>query len=222
MANPNAFVAYVDQCLDPPLRPPTRPPEQPSPYYSVHFAGAKTAKLDVADPRSAALADILRDAWSSSIEAFVDLDPATSGITRLYFPHVARVTGLDPRLTGDVEVRLRPSAGSHVLRGSNPDFDDLHHRLREARDQKETLAVTETPNEHEVIDARGVPSPPAIPPARGVLAADPTSALPAVSEADAERLFALVQGKTCDASSPHAPCIPFLYPDDGCHARAHE
>ena len=192
MANPNAFVSFVDQVLDPQLAP-TQSPDQPGPYYSVHFAGAKTAKLAASDPRSAALADILRDAWASSIEAFVDLDPATDGITRLYFPHVARVTGLHPSPTGDIDVRLRPSAGVHVLRRSNPDFEDLQDRLTEARDKKETLAVTETPNEHEVIDARGVPAPPAIPHAPAVLAADPTSTLPAVSEADAQRLFALVR-----------------------------
>jgi hypothetical protein len=222
MANPNAFVAYVDQVLDPQSTP-QLPPNQPSQYYSVHFAGAKTAKLDVTDPRSAALVDILRDAWASSIEAFVDLDPATSGIARLYFPHVARVTGLDPRPTGDVEVRLRPSAGSHVLRRSNPDFDELHNLLRTARKHKNALAVTETPNEHEVIDARASPAPPPAPHAPGLLrAGDPTHSLPAVSEADAQRFFSLVEGKTCEAVSPHAPCIPFLYPDDGCHARAHE
>jgi hypothetical protein len=110
-----------------------------------------------------------------------------------------------------------------VLNRSNPDFDEILAALTESSDRKTVLAITETPNEHEVIDARplrtGEPNHIAV----AVLAgADATDALPVVTAGRAKELFELVQGKTCDAIAPHAPCIPFLYPDDGCWARAHE
>ncbi len=35
-------------------------------------------------------------------------------------------------------------------------------------------------------------------------------------------MFNLVAATSCNPTNPQAPCIPFLYPDDGCWARAHE
>lgn len=43
-----------------------------------------------------------------------------------------------------------------------------------------------------------------------------------VSIARAQQLFALCNSHLCCPASASAPCIPFLYPDDGCFARAHE
>lgn len=43
-----------------------------------------------------------------------------------------------------------------------------------------------------------------------------------VSLARARELFDLVNATVCCPGDPTAPCIPFLYPDDGCWARAHE
>jgi Glutaminase len=38
----------------------------------------------------------------------------------------------------------------------------------------------------------------------------------------ASQLFDLVKGRICCPASASAPCIPFLFPDNGCWARAHE
>jgi hypothetical protein len=38
----------------------------------------------------------------------------------------------------------------------------------------------------------------------------------------AQQLFNLVNRRLCCPASAPAPCIPFLYPDDGCWGRAHE
>ena len=35
-------------------------------------------------------------------------------------------------------------------------------------------------------------------------------------------MFNMVSATTCDPLTVPSPCIPFLYPDDGCWARAHE
>ena len=46
--------------------------------------------------------------------------------------------------------------------------------------------------------------------------------MPTVTLQQAQQLFDLVDAKICCPASAPAPCIPFLYPDDGCWARAHE
>jgi hypothetical protein len=45
---------------------------------------------------------------------------------------------------------------------------------------------------------------------------------PAVTPQRAQQLFNLVNARLCCPASCPAPCIPFLYPDDGCWGRAHE
>jgi hypothetical protein len=45
---------------------------------------------------------------------------------------------------------------------------------------------------------------------------------PAVTSARAQQLFDLVNARICCPASASAPCITFLYPDDGCWGRAHE
>ena len=46
--------------------------------------------------------------------------------------------------------------------------------------------------------------------------------MPAVTPQRAQQLFDLCASKMCCPASASAPCITFLYPDDGCWGRAHE
>ncbi len=46
--------------------------------------------------------------------------------------------------------------------------------------------------------------------------------MPTVTLQRAQQLFELVNAKVCCPASAPAPCIPFLYPDDGCWGRASE
>jgi Glutaminase len=46
--------------------------------------------------------------------------------------------------------------------------------------------------------------------------------MPSVTVARAGELFNLVNSKVCCPANPSVPCIPFVYPDDGCWGRAHE
>jgi Glutaminase len=46
--------------------------------------------------------------------------------------------------------------------------------------------------------------------------------MPSVTLERAKQLFNLVNGRVCCSASAAAPCIPFVYPDDGCWGRAHE
>lgn len=45
---------------------------------------------------------------------------------------------------------------------------------------------------------------------------------PAVTPQRAQQLFDVVNARLCCPASAPAPCIPFLFPDDGCWGRAHE
>lgn len=45
---------------------------------------------------------------------------------------------------------------------------------------------------------------------------------PAITPQRAQQLFELVDARLCCPASAPSPCIPFLYPDNGCWARAHE
>ena len=45
---------------------------------------------------------------------------------------------------------------------------------------------------------------------------------PPVTPQRSQQLFDLVNARLCCPASANAPCIPFLYPDDGCWGRAHE
>lgn len=45
---------------------------------------------------------------------------------------------------------------------------------------------------------------------------------PSITPQRAHQLFALVNSRLCCPASSPAPCIPFLFPDDGCWGRAHE
>jgi Glutaminase len=46
--------------------------------------------------------------------------------------------------------------------------------------------------------------------------------MPTVSLARAQQLFALCNSRICCPCSAPGPCIPFLFPDNGCWVRAHE
>jgi hypothetical protein len=43
-----------------------------------------------------------------------------------------------------------------------------------------------------------------------------------MSATKAQQVFDAMNSTSCDPVTVPAPCIPFLYPDDGCFARAHE
>lgn len=45
---------------------------------------------------------------------------------------------------------------------------------------------------------------------------------PSVTPQRAQQLFDLCNARLCCPASASAPCVPFLYPDDGCWGRAHE
>jgi hypothetical protein len=148
------------------------------------------------------------------------VDPATALVCELLIPEAFHVAFIAPAPVGDeLEVEFDPSHARHHLRVSSPDFPRLVGVLTQAYNSGEAVLVTESLSGCEILDARVIGGP-----AR--LALQSTAAGgEAISLGRAQQLFQIASGPACAAHPAAAiapPCVPFLYPEDGCWARAHE
>jgi Glutaminase len=207
----------------------------------VELADKREVRLDPEDERSAGLARVLGGLREQRLPVYLEVDPETSAITRLLIPHVSRVARISSLDVDVLSVELASSHGRHLLRRGAPAFEELEERLREALGKSDPVIVTET-DDHEIIDVRPfVPEPegPPLPfPERKPL---PRLAWPwrwlvplwrwpwwpwwwfrCVSPKRAQEVFDSMNATSCDPLTVPPPCIPFLYPDDGCWGRAHE
>lgn len=189
----------------------------------VRFDTAETAGIDPANPRSAMFTEVLDEARRAMLPVYVEVDDATNAIAELHIPLVVRVIETTAEANGDINVVLEVSHAQHRLLRSNDRFDELLARLREAQASGQTVVVAEN-DRHEILDVKVAPHPPV---GREVLLRSPAAmqleAPPVtVTPQRASELFHLVSAQTCDPRTDPPPCIPFLYPDDGCWARAHQ
>ncbi|HEY8224977.1 MAG TPA: protein-glutamine glutaminase family protein [Pyrinomonadaceae bacterium] len=236
MPNPNAIVSSVIR-FEPPLDRPPAEMLRADRGLSVELEGERRVRLDPADPRSAGFAQILDGLRKQRLPVYVEVDPATSAITRLLIPHVTRVAGIRPIDVGVLGVQLDLSHGRHVLRRGAPDFDEMERQLREALRTGAPVILTEN-DAHEIIDVRSYRPGPDGPPF-------PDREFPprlpwpwwwriwhwswwpwwwfrCISATKVKQIFDAMNATSCNPLTVPAPCIPFLYPDDGCWARAHE
>jgi hypothetical protein len=239
MANPNAIVSTVLR-LDPP--PGTVP--HPDDGFSVELEGERRVRLAPDDPRSTGLAQVLDGARKRSVPVYLEVDPESSVISRVLVPFVTRVIEIRPIDVGVLGVELERSHGRHVLRSSSPDFEELERQVREALVHGDPVILTED-DAHEIIDVRelrpGLEEPPPpfprpdTPPRlpwpwrwiRDVVDLVRCCWCPwlrrrCVSERTAQKVFDAMAATSCAPLTVPPPCIPFLYPDDGCWGRAHE
>lgn len=208
--------------------------EAPAEGFSIEFHGNQNARLPL-DERSAGALELLEELRKMGAPVFVEVHPETKTISRLLIPLVTKVAGLTETKEGSVQVTLELSSARHVLERTDPNFEEIQKALRDAIERKNVAIVTET-DAHEIIDVRPFPTelklpalpgppPPAPPPKKTLLGFFwwwPWYCPNAITEQMALAMFNLMSGKTCDPLTVPAPCIPFLYPDDGCWARAHE
>lgn len=211
----------------------------------VELEGGRRARLDPENERAGAMARVLEGLSAQKLPAYLELDPATDTITRLLIPHVTRVLRVYPIDTGLLGVELELSHARHLLRADAPDAAASERTLREAARSALPLIVTET-DDHEIIDVRPRPGgadgfrPPFDPPEfpiprrwpfewlddlwRRIWLWDwwPWWWLRCLSRSRAQQVFDAMNATSCDPLTVPPPCIPFLYPDDGCWGRAHE
>ena len=224
MPSSNVFIAHV-KTVGPSPKPPRAAADTAAAAerMTVELEGGQTAVLPPGRHARTWRA-MLEHTRLYRIPAYVETDPETNVITRVLIPMRATVVAIEQVAGGDFDVRfIESQAGHHLLR-SNPDFLDMLNALEAARDAGTPALVTSTRDEHEIIDVRPIPPPPPWPadgaPPSGELSEDPPPSV--VSEAQAAQLFNDMAATSCNPAAIAAPCIPFLYANDGCYARAHE
>ncbi len=119
--------------------------------------------------------------------------------------------------TGLLDMKNQPSSAIHVLLRSDPNFESMQASLQAAMDEGSERLITETRDEHEIIDVREPEE--GFRGSSGSLPPQPDD--PPVSEARALEVFNNMNADSCNPCNPSSDCIPFLYPDDGCWIRAH-
>lgn len=232
MPNQNAIVAVVTR-IDPQVEKLSAAEllRKSPDGISIEFEGDQTARLYPGD-RAAGMLQILEQLRQMGAPVYVEVRPDNREITRLLIPLVTRVTTISEIGTEEISVELQLSHARHRLARKYPEFAQLLETLRAAQEKTSWLIVTET-DEHEIIDARPSPDEPKLPDVTGPQRRERPGwfrrrwhrwfrCLCCVSPRRAQQLFDLCSATTCDPLTVPPPCIPFLYPDDGCWARAHE
>ena len=197
----------------------------------IRLEDGRSLRLDAKDERSAAIVQVLAELHRLGRPVYLELTGDGRRVERIHAPLIVRVAELRSAGGDDVEVELEVSHARHVLRRDNPEFDELLSSLRQTHETGQVVAVAEN-EDHEILAV--VPfdepseGPPGIEPPRERL----TARIPwwrrlfrlwrCVAARRAGELFDLVAATSCAPLNPAAPCIPFLYPDDGCWGRAHE
>jgi len=243
MPNPNAIVSSFMR-FDPPLDRAPAEMLRSEGGLSVELGGGRRVRFDPTNPSSAGFIQILEGLSKLRRPVYLEIDPATSVITRLLIPHVTRVLGIRPADQGGLDVELELSHARHILRRDLSDFAEMEQLLANAARSKQLLIVTED-DAHNIIDIRSfspgddwplppLPSPefpPRLPWPRRWISwlIDWIRYWPfwpwcwcCMSMAKAQQTFNAMSATSCDPLTIPVPCIPFLYPDDGCWARAHE
>ena len=226
MANPNAIVGLITR-VDPAVdRPGVQMFRDRPDGITIQFEGDRSARLAPSDQAAGQL-EVLAELQRMRHPAYVEASPDTGVISRLLIPLVVQIASVTPGAEGAV-IELEISHARHFLRRSNPDFEELLRTLREAQGKGTPWIVTET-DDHEIIDVRPFPH------ARELFRPEPANPLRSlwqrligifkfgcIPQQKANQMFNLVAAQTCNPLTVPVPCIPFLYPDDGCWGRAHE
>jgi Glutaminase len=248
MSNTQAIAGLVSYINLPPLMTAAHRLSFESAPLDVTFENGETICLDPTDPLSAGYAEILEDLRHAQIPGYVEVYPETRAISRLLIPVQVKVAALVKISGGDVAVGLEISQAHRVLKHSNDQFARLLSILEEAKKTGATVLVTDT-DDREIIDVRLWETVTTADEATALdLAAEALSsgvaefaelgtemntegvalapvsaaALPVVTLQRAQQLFNWLASASCPPRTVPPPCIPFLYPDDGCWGRAHE
>jgi hypothetical protein len=245
MRNPNAVVSSLIR-LDPPLDRPVEELLRAEEGLWVELEGAPRLRLDPGDSRSGGFAQVLDGLRRENLPVYVEFDPETSAVTAVRIPYVSPVLGIRAVDRGVFDVVLATSHARHLLREGLEDFQQLRELLDQAVRTGAPVVVVED-DEHEIIDVRpappgfeqvGPPFPERPPrlrwPWRWILDIReilrrlwwwhwwPWWWFRCLSAARAQQVFNDMQATSCAPLTVPPPCIPFMYPDDGCWGRASE
>jgi hypothetical protein len=245
MPNENALISSRIQ-FDPPFEGDPAEALRREGGLSVILADDRRVSLDPTDERSVGFVEILDGLRQLRRPVYLELDPGTNAIARLEVPLVGHVIGLSSTTAGVLDVQLDTSHAVHRLRLDGPDAGDIEATLRQALDTKSLILLVDDVG-GDILDLRGfTPGPD-----DGPLPPFPEPKLPkfpvpildviwrilrklwfwpywpwwwfwTVSMKRAQGIFDAMRATNCDPLTAAAPCIPFMFPDNGCWARANE
>lgn len=206
----------------------------------VRLDGDRRVRLAAGNEKSAAYARILAGLEELKRPVYLELEPGTETVSMLRIPDLGRARNVQNTDDG-LRFELDASHAAFFLKRGHEEFDDLARLLREAERDRTPLIIT-ADEQRQVIhivlfkpgpDDGPLPEYP-LPPVR----------LPfwdwfrrwrwwpiwpwnwhvrgCISRLRAQQVFDSMNATSCAPLTVPAPCIPFLYPDDGCWARAHE
>jgi hypothetical protein len=198
--------------------------------FTVDIEGYPSVRID-GDMRAVEIAAVLELLQRGRKPVYLEVDPETDLVTRVRVPVVVRVQDILVDAAGDVRVRLERSQALPGVRRARADYEEVVALLREAKASGDWVVLTA--DGPEIIDVRRYKPPGDMPPR----AVDellrprlswwswrcwPWNWFRCVSMERAQQLFDLCAAQSCDPITVPVPCIPFLYPEDGCWARASE
>jgi len=203
----------------------------------VELDEGRRVRLDPADPKSAGYAQVLRGLDQIGAPVYVEIDIETSVVRRLLIPNLGRVRTVREATDG-LEVELDSSHARLLLPRAHGDAAELAAILREAQAARRPVALTADDAGH-VVDVRFFDPGPDDGPLRDIPLPKPLGRWwevvlrwplwpwnwwprGCISPARAQQVFNAMSSTTCNPLTAPPPCIPFLYPDDGCWGRAHE
>ena len=237
MPNPNVIVSTSIRLI-PDLDKPADELLKSERGLMVELDEKRQLRLDPEDPRSAEMANILNGLSKIKQPVYLEVDPEKESISRILIPYVTRVNHIKETDGGMFEVELELSHARHYLSRESEDYRELEKKLSEAQRSKDYLIVTEE-DTNEIIDVRKYPGDEKFPdfPRPEPLPKKwrwwfcwpwkykycwPFRWFFCVSKTKAKQVFDTLNATSCDPLTVPPPCIPFLYPDDGCWGRAHE
>lgn len=227
MAKPNSFLSATVR-VDRPVAGPE--------HGSLLLADGRRLDFDPQNPRSRAYADVAAQLEALAHPIYVEIDPATNRVAHMLVPRVGAVVRVAEVPRG-LEVELATSHARLLLPRDAPDYSALAARLRLAAAASGRPAIVAVDDAQHILDVifpapgpvhepapRPGPAADAVKQAGGAGAASFLSRLAprgCVSRARAQQIFNAMAAQTCHPAGIAPPCIPFLFPDDGCWGRAH-
>lgn len=189
--------------------------------HAVRFESGAVAFLPQAPPRSVAFLDVVNSAARNQFSVYFEVDVDTQTIRDIRVPTEGYITDISFDQDGNAEISVEISHRIHILRRDGLDFQRLLQIAKISLANRNQVAVTQRDGEGVIdITARGQ--------SEVTSSADrPFDVAPplkqsAMTPARAEELFNILAATSCSPLTSPSPCIPFLFPDDGCWGRAHE
>jgi hypothetical protein len=198
---------------------------------SVELRDGHRVQLSSQAKNSVGILGVLSELKRLGRPVFLEADP-DGNLTRLLIPQATYVTDIQPDADNTcVNVTLTELHSRNVVRRGAPDFDQLVASLNEAKNEQRRIIVTQD-YDNNIIDVRAFDvsmALPASPPRRRpeperIHFPHPELGIQYDILADDRfTLFELVGGNSCNPTvEPSSPCVPFLYPYNGCSPRAHK